>query len=911
VSTRLHITHSWGGGVGRWVGDFCKGDAGRRSLLLRSCTDRDHAAYRLELLEASDPASPLATWHLRTPIRTTDIASGEYRAILHGVIADHDVRDLVVSSLIGHALDALDTGLPTVVVLHDLYPFCPALFACFGSPCATCEAGRLQRCLQSNPYNCFWHSSKAQDWLQLREAYADRISRQSIALAAPAACVHDRWATLLPALRTLPWHRIAHGLDLGYFERIPPPPPRARLRIVIPGRLAPHKGLHLLREALPELQRMADVLLLGCGDFGKVFESASGVRIVPQYEIEQLAAEIGRFGPDCALLLSVLPESFSYTLSEMHALGVPVLATRLGAFIERIEEGRTGLLFEPQLDALLSCVRRAANERALLAAIASHLAERPRRGLAEMVRAYDDVLAALPAAASPPNPSRTAGIAEGDAPLPEPVPTDSEQAQARNEVRGTFYLPTAARIVFATLPSGSATAAARLVKVARACTAARNDIYVYLLEAADDGAAWGAHRADAALMQATRRLFFAGGHLSRERLLAGADAFLSLVENETAAEDESAALRAGQMLLTFNTAPPSRRARAGGQAAVLTDFDPGASAEALGYWLDQPSEERARVVARTRHELDHGGVAAVSAVVAVVVTHQPARDKLSALLAALSPQVDRLLLVDDGSHPSLEAWLQAHAGPGVEPIFLRENRGLAAAQNAGIAKAHALGADFVLLSDQDSLPEPGMVDALLGAVQTLREQGVRVGAVGPSYREADGSSGPFVRLRGWRYQHLACHGAGGILEVDHLIASGCLIPLPVLQEVGAMAEELFIDYVDVEWGLRARRAGYRSFGVCDAGMRHERGQAPQRIFGRPIPLYAPLRHYYQNRNAVWLICRDWLPLHWKLANAVRLARNLAVYALLPGPRLARWRMAVEGIVHGLRGKLGRRAADGQ
>jgi glycosyltransferase involved in cell wall biosynthesis len=40
-------------------------------------------------------------------------------------------------------------------------------------------------------------------------------------------------------------------------------------------------------------------------------------------------------------------ENFPMTIAEAFAYGLPVLASRLGAMAEIVEEGRTGLLFEP------------------------------------------------------------------------------------------------------------------------------------------------------------------------------------------------------------------------------------------------------------------------------------------------------------------------------------------------------------------------------------------------------------------------------------------------------------------------------------------------------------------------------------------------------------------------------------
>jgi rhamnosyltransferase len=145
-----------------------------------------------------------------------------------------------------------------------------------------------------------------------------------------------------------------------------------------------------------------------------------------------------------------------------------------------------------------------------------------------------------------------------------------------------------------------------------------------------------------------------------------------------------------------------------------------------------------------------------------------------------------------------------------------------------------------------------------------------------------------------------------VVEVDYLIASGSLIPLATLNAVGAMAEDLFIDYVDIEWGLRARGLGFRSYGVCAARMEHNLGEAPIRILGHSVPLHSPLRHYYHFRNAVWLYLNGNMPLHWKCADGWRLVLKYGFYTLFARPRLAHVRMMSRGILDGLRGRLGPR-----
>lgn len=394
---QLHISHSWGGGTDRWIADYCSTDTKRRNLLLRSVSHRNAAGFRLELVEPAVDNLSLLTWDLQLPIRASTPSHPEYARILDEVMTDFHVGSLVVSSLIGHSLEALCSGQPTIVVLHDLYPFCPALFAHFDSTCTDCQPERLAGCLRTNSLNVFWHNTVDMDWHSLRREYAAHIAHPSVQVVAPSHSIHQRWAALQPGLADKPWTRIEHGLDPQQFPAGSAPstrPDSHRPRILIPGRLAPHKGLGLLREALPALLDKADILLLGSGDFGRPFKGRAGVEVIENYAHHELAEIVRNFAPDCALLVSVLPESFSYTLSEMFALGIPVVATRVGAFAERITDGITGVLVEPQAKALATALEQLFSMPAQLATMRRTLQSHPPRSNKTMVADYEALLPA-------------------------------------------------------------------------------------------------------------------------------------------------------------------------------------------------------------------------------------------------------------------------------------------------------------------------------------------------------------------------------------------------------------------------------------------------------------------------------------------------------------------------------------
>lgn len=295
-------------------------------------------------------------------------------------------------------------------------------------------------------------------------------------------------------------------------------------------------------------------------------------------------------------------------------------------------------------------------------------------------------------------------------------------------------------------------------------------------------------------------------------------------------------------------------------------------------------------------------------IVAVVVTYNPDPELLSELCRLTRPQVEHIELVDNGSGPEALAMLESicRNTEGLHLNALGRNLGIGAAQNAGIATARARGADYVLLLDHDSLPAPDMVARLRAAIERQPAGSPPVAAAGPRYADERQTTNPspFVRLEGFKRVRCECQHENELIEVEHLIASGSLIPMSVLDIVGDMDESLFIDYVDIEWCLRATDAGFRVLGVCNARMQHQLGETPIHFLGKHLPDHSPIRHYYLIRNALLLQRMPHISLRWKLVDAWQTVMKFGFYALVATPRWPRIRMMTRGLFDGLRGRGG-------
>ena len=395
---QLHVMHYWGGGLDRWVRDFGRASDSRVNLVLSTYRIGENGGQRVVLY--SDPAAqiPVRTWDIARAIRSTVTASFEYRAILEQVVREFDVEAVLVSSLIGHSIDALTLPVKTIVVCHDYYPICQAINPQFHGTCERCTASDLSECARMNPLNTIFVDQTSAEWHEMRTRYVDRLLERHIEMVVPTRSVETTLKRLEPRLAAMPMHVIAHGVDIDAAPVVPAArKPGAKLKVVVLGRLSLHKGMELLREASAGLAKHAEITIVGGGGNGAKLAKACGWKSIEKYSLDELPSLMAELAPHAAILPSIVPETFSYTLSELWALGIPPIATSLGSFAERIVDGETGFLVKPTAASLVECVARLRADPAALDRVARTLATRPRESTtAQMAAAYEALVPLAP-----------------------------------------------------------------------------------------------------------------------------------------------------------------------------------------------------------------------------------------------------------------------------------------------------------------------------------------------------------------------------------------------------------------------------------------------------------------------------------------------------------------------------------
>lgn len=244
---------------------------------------------------------------------------------------------------------------------------------------------------------------------------------------------------------------------------------------------------------------------------------------------------------------------------------------------------------------------------------------------------------------------------------------------------------------------------------------------------------------------------------------------------------------------------------------------------------------------------------------AVVLNYRTPDDTLLAvrsLLASRRP-FDDIIVVDNDRRDSTSA-VRAALGQGwpqITYLHTGGNLGFSGGMNVGIREAVARGADRVLLVNSDVYVPPDCLARLeqsfdavphagiAGPVVLARSEPDRVASLGMSYAPVSG-----------RMRH--CEFGARVVDLELPAGravdgvSGCLmlVKREAFEAAGLFDEDYFFSFEDLDFCLKARRAGFATVLAGSAAVYHEGG--------RSMGANTPRRLYFAARNHLLLARRN-------------------------------------------------------
>jgi O-antigen biosynthesis protein len=363
----LYVTSTRTGGVPQTNQDLMRGVSRIFSPLLLECNSHE---ITLSDVSQGEPLE-LESHKLRERVGILNHASSEYDDVVRDWLIKYDVELLHIRHVAWHGLGltrvARGLGIPVVFSFHDFYALCPSVNLVGGHE-------RFQETGVIDPQIVapLWKSVDAEGYQQAiamnARAFIDTWRRrmtlmleQCSALVTTSRSAKALIEAQLPATRRVDesFVVIPHGRDFEHFFDPPPKPiPDERLRVLVAGNIEEAKGLNTFLSLLTlDQQQLIELHVVG-GTKPQLSEDPR-VKAYGRYRRGALPELIQQIRPHLSAILSVCPETFSHTLTESWAAGLPVLGTELGAVGERIAETGAGWLVDPlDADAVLSALYR-------------------------------------------------------------------------------------------------------------------------------------------------------------------------------------------------------------------------------------------------------------------------------------------------------------------------------------------------------------------------------------------------------------------------------------------------------------------------------------------------------------------------------------------------------------------------
>jgi GT2 family glycosyltransferase/glycosyltransferase involved in cell wall biosynthesis/2-polyprenyl-3-methyl-5-hydroxy-6-metoxy-1,4-benzoquinol methylase len=329
----LMVTHALGGGTDRHVQDLIK-EIGQRANFLR--LDPANGGVRL-----STPQIPGLSTIVFQP---TEVAP------LSELLKSFGVQQVHVHHWIGfemdlrHLIDSL--GVPFDVTVHDYYSICPRINL-MRSP----ESGY---CGEPDPDGC--NSCIAArftpGWTDITE-WRNRntwLFYEAQRVICPSEDTKRRITRYFPHARLI---AVPHEPPQEVYWQVVAPPllEGERLRIAVLGAVSMHKGLDSLIAAATLDYNLYEFIVIGYCDPPLPRPLRKVITETGRYHEGDLEALIEKVRPNAIWFPSTCPETYSFTLSAALQTKLPIIATSLGAFPERLHGRPLTWTFEPTADA--------------------------------------------------------------------------------------------------------------------------------------------------------------------------------------------------------------------------------------------------------------------------------------------------------------------------------------------------------------------------------------------------------------------------------------------------------------------------------------------------------------------------------------------------------------------------------
>lgn len=238
---------------------------------------------------------------------------------------------------------AKENGRAIILSIHDYFIWCVNFillnpnFCYFESNDVKCY-----ECLRKLGYNV------SCDYISCRRNYVSHLMNIVDAIICPSHYIRDLLVELFSSSvldRTIIIENGSKKSDFLYNRQDTLSLSNKYLKVAFIGNFLRHKGSKLFEELLNEFENGNEIKFYIIGNlYERLQKTSRNLAVIGGYYRGNMGKILFENQIDIALLLSIIPETFSFTLSEVILAEIPTLALDLGAIRDRISRYKTGIL---------------------------------------------------------------------------------------------------------------------------------------------------------------------------------------------------------------------------------------------------------------------------------------------------------------------------------------------------------------------------------------------------------------------------------------------------------------------------------------------------------------------------------------------------------------------------------------
>lgn len=307
----------------------------------------DEGHYKVTSYWADSPLPSIAKFPSVQKFTSENLYNREYAEIAKRIIKLYNISLVHIHHMLSHYFDIFDickeSKIKTIVTLHDYYFVCPTINKLYNnekycedgseSKCSTCLKCRFDTQQRSLSFISAW-----------RRVCHEKLKSCDLVIAPSEAAKQE----ILITYPDIPIRVIEHGVDIEKHTAVSALSDKA-FNVAFIGAIGPHKGYDLLAGLKSCLKKTKIKLHL----FGLASSEIPSSKIFTnhgKYKREDLPKLMSENNINLICLFSIWPETYSYTLTEAIASGVPVIAFDFGAIAERIKKYNLGYVIKPTND---------------------------------------------------------------------------------------------------------------------------------------------------------------------------------------------------------------------------------------------------------------------------------------------------------------------------------------------------------------------------------------------------------------------------------------------------------------------------------------------------------------------------------------------------------------------------------